>query len=75
MNRCCLDLIEIQKFLPQNVIKGFWHVEDNERQVSVLNFIFIRNLLRLQYAFKAHHRTRHESAVRIQRAVKQVKER
>ena len=39
MNRCCLDLIEIQKFLPQNVIKGFWHVEDDERQVSVLNLL------------------------------------
>ena len=43
----CFNLMELQKILPQRVLKEFWHVEDDERQVQLLNLILMRNLLRL----------------------------
>lgn len=57
------------------MLKEFWHVEDDERQVQLLNFILMRSLLRLQYCCKAYYRLRHECAVRLQRAIRSSGER
>lgn len=47
VSRHCFDLMELQKILPQRVLKEFWHVQDDQRQVHLLNFVLMRNLLRL----------------------------
>lgn len=41
------ELDELQALLPKQIIKTFWHVQDDERQRRVLNFVMIRAVLRL----------------------------
>ena len=42
-----LEIEELQDVMNKNKIKEFWHVEDDERQKKLLNFILIKSLLRL----------------------------
>lgn len=63
----CLELAQMQEILNKNVLKDFWQVKDDDRQTKVLNLILIRNVLRLQYLWRAVSKMRHDAAVRIQR--------
>lgn len=70
-----LEITDMQEIFNKNVLKDFWQVKDDDRQQKVLNLILVRNVLRLQYFWRAVSKMRHDAAVRIQRVRRTIQER